>query len=194
MHRRLPSTPQRSSRPGAPGAAPRPVKRFLDTIARGPRSSSAHSRLAEEEEAGASRRSLLIAGLAGVLLAGGSSTPAPAAAAAAATAAADGPSISELQERAFEAYANREFGTTVELLNQIIAQEGENSQWFEMRAATLVDAKSFDAALQDYNKALGLTSARRPGGGGCGAGGPGAACCCRCRCRCRCRRRCRRWW
>ncbi len=67
------------------------------------------------------------------------------------------PSIAELQDLAFESYANREFATTIDLLNQIIPQDASNSQWYEMRATVQVDNKSFDQALKDYNKSIELT-------------------------------------
>ncbi len=69
----------------------------------------------------------------------------------------ESPSIAELQDMAFESYANREFATTIDLLNQIIAQDANSSQWYEMRATVHVDNKSFDRGLDDYNKAIALT-------------------------------------
>lgn len=39
-----------------------------------------------------------------------------------------------MQEAAYEAYANREFGRTVQLLSQLVDTDPRNPRWYEMRA------------------------------------------------------------
>jgi hypothetical protein len=39
-----------------------------------------------------------------------------------------------VQEAAYEAYANREFGRTVQLLSQLVDTDPQNLRWYEMRA------------------------------------------------------------
>jgi len=74
------------------------------------------------------------------------------------TAWADG--IGDLESRAFEAYANRDFQQASNLLTQIINMEADPAtipRWYEMRAQVLVDGKNFQAALTDFGEALSKT-------------------------------------
>lgn len=60
-------------------------------------------------------------------------------------------------EQAFEAYSNREFQDTSDLLTEIMARDPSSPRWREMRAQVLVDGKNFQAALGDFEAALQLT-------------------------------------
>lgn len=71
-------------------------------------------------------------------------------------------SISELEEAAFEAYANRDFKATVQLLTNIMEQQPKETRWLEMRGQVLVDGKNFDAAITDFDAALKLCSDDEP--------------------------------
>lgn len=131
-----------------PGCHAQPVKRFVAASAPAGARGAVCARSCDTDAGAPSRRGVLLGGLAGALLPALRLHPAVA-----------DEALSELQDQAFEAYANRDFDTTVRLLNQIIAMEGQgqNGQWFEMRASVLVDGKSFDRALDDYNTAIKLT-------------------------------------
>ncbi|KAF6257809.1 hypothetical protein COO60DRAFT_1271090 [Scenedesmus sp. NREL 46B-D3] len=63
------------------------------------------------------------------------------------------------QADAYEAYANRDFQAAVRYLTDILQADANNPRWLEMRAQVLVDAKSFDAAVSDFDASL---SFRRP--------------------------------
>lgn len=45
------------------------------------------------------------------------------------------------QVEAFEAYANREFGTVLQKLADILAADPDNPRWYEMRAQVRLDPK-----------------------------------------------------
>ncbi|WIA36695.1 hypothetical protein OEZ86_007972 [Tetradesmus obliquus] len=70
--------------------------------------------------------------------------------------------IAQLQADAYEAYANRDFQAAVQYLTDILQVDASNPRWLEMRAQVLVDAKSFDAAVADFNAALALAPAGEP--------------------------------
>lgn len=64
-----------------------------------------------------------------------------------------------MQEAAREAYARRDFASTLELVDQLVAAEPDAARWHEMRASVLVDGKRFEPALQEYARALAATPA-----------------------------------
>ncbi len=64
------------------------------------------------------------------------------------------------QEAAREAYAKRDFRTTLDLVDELVAAQPSVARWHEMRAAVRVDGKQFESALTDFNQAINAT----PGG------------------------------
>jgi tetratricopeptide (TPR) repeat protein len=69
---------------------------------------------------------------------------------------ADG--LAELQERAASAFASQDFAAANAALSQLVEAEPQNIAWLEGRAQVAVDAKNFEAALLDFNKALPLAT------------------------------------
>mmetsp|Transcript_12807 Transcript_12807/g.34933 ORF Transcript_12807/g.34933 Transcript_12807/m.34933 type:complete len:377 (+) Transcript_12807:51-1181(+) len=108
--------------------------------------------VANLDAAPCSRRCLLLtASMAGLLLSQGQS------ASANVLPNLTGVNSMELEDAAFEAYANRDFQEAVNLLTQLVNKEQSSPRWLEMRAQVLCDGKNFDVAIQDFNAALGLT-------------------------------------
>ena len=66
--------------------------------------------------------------------------------------------LAELQQRAATAFASQDFAAAEAALSQLVEAEPQNIAWLEGRAQVSVDAKRFDAALADFNKALPLAS------------------------------------
>ena len=100
--------------------------------------------------------------------------PAAATAAAIDTTATD--ASAELRAAALDAFAARDFDTTLALLDELVSREPREPRWREMRADALVDNKRFEAALDDFGAALSLTPSdagidrAAEGGGEFGAG------------------------
>ena len=66
--------------------------------------------------------------------------------------------LAELQERAASAFASQDFAAATENLSRLVEAEPTNIAWLEGRAQVAVDAKRFEAALEDFNKALPLAT------------------------------------
>ena len=81
--------------------------------------------------------------------------PAAATAAAIDTTATD--ASAELRAAALDAFAARDFDTTLALLDELVSREPREPRWREMRADALVDNQRFEAALDDFGAALSLT-------------------------------------
>ncbi|KAK9829331.1 hypothetical protein WJX72_005226 [[Myrmecia] bisecta] len=65
--------------------------------------------------------------------------------------------VDDFEATAYQAYADRDFEATVQLLNELIANNPSAPQmprWLEMRAQVLLDGKNFGAAVTDYNAAI----------------------------------------
>ncbi|EIE21845.1 TPR-like protein [Coccomyxa subellipsoidea C-169] len=67
------------------------------------------------------------------------------------------PDLREIEEAAREAYAKRDFRTTLELVDELVAAQPSAARWHEMRAAVRVDGKQFESALTDFNQAINAT-------------------------------------
>ena len=76
--------------------------------------------------------------------------------AAAAATALDESALAALQADAATAFAAQDFPAAERALSALIAAEPQNVAWVEGRAQVRVDAKRFDAALQDFDAALAL--------------------------------------
>lgn len=62
----------------------------------------------------------------------------------------------DLERAASQAYASRNFSSTVDSLNELIRREPASARLYEMRAVTLVDGKNFARALVDFDECLRL--------------------------------------
>ena len=70
--------------------------------------------------------------------------------------ALDESALAALQADAATAFAAQDFPAAERALSALIAAEPQNVAWVEGRAQVRVDAKRFDAALQDFDAALAL--------------------------------------
>eukprot|EP00798_Chlamydomonas_sp_ICE-L_P020749 gene20749-27569_t len=83
----------------------------------------------------------------------------PATAMAVPTVPLEGFSVDELENAAFRSYGDRDFISTIDFLDEIQKREPDMARWWEMRAQVLVDFKDFNTAIDNFNRALSLTSA-----------------------------------
>ena len=63
-----------------------------------------------------------------------------------------------MQAESRRSYARRDFNETLDLVDELVREEPEDTRYHEMRAAVRVDNKNFAAALEDYEKALSSTA------------------------------------
>jgi hypothetical protein len=146
-------------RPSAPNAS-HAVRRFPSTACQATATRSSLTAWASKhaqhlgDTADSSRRALLIAGLTGLVLATGPAR------------AED--SISELKDIAFETYANREFGATVDALNKVYelpeATHGAGPQEQRMRDSPLLPVLPPDHRAGRAEPPVVRDARRHPGG------------------------------